>query len=319
MKSLVVFCVCIIGMVSGCKEVVHFNTQGQARALVLNSILQANIDSIRIELTQTRSPDEGTRWKIFPNAEIQIYEDGQQLGNAEWNKEGYFLYHHRLLPGHTYRIIAHVPEYGTAWGETTIPEQLKLCELKLKAGKDGPQKIYFASCHWQDTPGKRNFYWLGAQYSAWREGLPWNMEDTVNLKDVSFFVTKSTLPDPFNRVFNEGSNPEYEYYMRVEDSGLDGHILDMSYRIYNSHAMKARIYMLNTDHHYDAYLKSIIENYNNSVSIDEFPLLYHPAYVHTNVHGGVGLVASYISYDKILNLPAQNENMDVNSPAVGRQ
>ena len=60
-----------------------------------------------------------------------------------------------------------------------------------------------------------------------------------------------------------------------------------------------------------------MENYENSVSLDDFPLIYHPAYVHTNIQGGTGLVGSYTSAEQILNIPLKNENTDFYPPSAG--
>lgn len=322
MKKTTVVLGILISLFIGCKEVVHFDIEGQPRVLVLNCLLDADSDSVRIDLTETKAAEDSLPWKTFPQAEVLLYEDDVLLGQAQWDERGYFLYFYRVRPEHTYRITAAAPAHTAVWGETTVPERLAQSEMDMSFHEDKNHHNdgYRVECRWQDTPGKRNFYWFGAKYSEnnyddpiWddpeRDSLWWEdeqkglHEDTINLKHVAFFFTNSSLPDPFNRVFEDESRPEYEYYIRVEDSGLDGRALDFSYEFFRMRARKVRAYMLSTDPNYDAYLKSIMENYENSVSIDNFPLMYHPAYVHTNVHGGAGLVASYVGVEKILTLP----------------
>lgn len=308
MKGRIIFLACVVAICMSCKEVVHFDLDEQSRALVLNCVIDAGRDSIRIDLTQTKSPDEEMPWKTFPDAEVRVFEDDHLLGRAKWSTQGYFLYYYRGLPGHTYRIEADVSGYEKVWGETTVPDVLNEYEIELQYIKENGTHTYQADFHWQDIPGKRNFYWISAQYvnRGWNDSVP----DFRNVKDVFYLVTKSSLPDPFNRVFDEGSDAIFDYYIRIEDSGLDGRHLDLSSQCFYFDAWQVRAYMLNADVHCDAYLKSIIENDENSVTIDEFPLIYHSAYVHTNIHGGVGLVASFTSVEKVINIPGKDENED---------
>ena len=103
----------------------------------------------------------------------------------------------------------------------------------------------------------------------------------------SYLQTNSTLPDAFNRSFDfdEEIPAEYDYYLRVEDSGLSGKEIELSYKGQRSGyyywepdtgCYKSTRFILSLDENYDHYLKSLIVNDDYLSAMDSEPLFYAP-------------------------------------------
>lgn len=126
-----------------------------------------------------------------------------------------------------------------------------------------------------------------------RMGCP----DTLHMELQSYLQTNSTLPDAFNRSFDfdEEIPAEYDYYLRVEDSGLSGKEIELSYKGQRSGyyywepdtgCYKSTRYILSLDENYDRYLKSLIVNDDYLSAMDSEPLFYAPLWTYSNIHGG---------------------------------
>lgn len=289
----------LLFLLTGCQDVVQLKPDGQSRRIVVNSILEAGTDTIRLQvsLTQTIS---STDWFRVANAEATLYVNGTEAGGFKADAPGWYSIHQKVLPSTTYRIKVKVPGYGTAWGETIVPSPIQDGHIDIDLQESyGTARV---NIYWTDATGLRNFYWIGSAYS---ETPPWITppeKDTTTLYLHNTYYSSSPLPDPFNRVIDELGDifSSYEYLIRIEDSGLSGSQLYFPYES-GSGAGKYKAFLLSTDVHYDAFLKSSILNRENSDMTEDLPLYYEPAYTYSNIHGGVGLIASYSGIEKIQN------------------
>ena len=68
---------------AGCSETVCLRNDEKS-VLVLNAVLEAGCDSMRIELTETKGAYDQSPWQRFPEAEVRVYEEGELLGMAEY-------------------------------------------------------------------------------------------------------------------------------------------------------------------------------------------------------------------------------------------
>ena len=68
---------------AGCSETVCLRND-EKPVLVLNAVLEAGCDSMRIELTETKGAYDQSPWQRFPEAEVRVYEEGELLGMAEY-------------------------------------------------------------------------------------------------------------------------------------------------------------------------------------------------------------------------------------------
>lgn len=285
-----IFVLIISFCIAGCQDITYFEP-GEAPVLVLNSILEAGENEISLRLTRTEPIYGDGKWETFPDAEIRIFEDGKQLGHALYKKEDLYTFPCFVRPGSTYRIEASAPGLPPVWGETTIPVPVEQCEMRVS--KDEDLSIFQVDYSWKDHPHTADFYWLDAQQTTL-------LSDGKKMKAVPYLWTHSALPDPLNRIFfalsTKGS--AYEHYIRIGDYGLDGKAITLSCT-FPIEGSKAVASLHSVDKHYDAYLKSVIENsLLPDPLMDYTPLTFHNVYIYSNIHGGTGLVASRASLQK---------------------
>lgn len=289
-------------LLAGCQSVVHLNGDGLEPLVVLNSVLEVGKDSASVQISLTQPVGDKPEWAKIQTATVTLFENGNPVGSASPAEPGYYVFKHMIKPSTTYRIEAEVPDYNKVWGETYTPGDLQETNIDIQFTNKG-SGIYKVDLSWTDNTGENNYYWIGGRHSYYSPGLPNNSQDTTKLIREYLFYSTSSLMDPFNRIGDELSDITtcYEYYIRVEDSGLDGQQIKLPYQTSGSHD-KFVTFMLSVDSHYDAWLKSSIQNKENYDMIEDLPLLYQPAYTHSNIHGGVGLVGSFISIEKSLSL-----------------
>lgn len=288
-------------LLAGCQSVVHLNGDGLEPLVVLNSVLEVGKDSTSVQISLTQPVGDKPEWAKIQTATVTLFENGNPVGSASPAEPGYYVFKHMIKPSTTYRIEAEVPDYNKVWGETHTPGDLQETNIDIRF--DTKKKHYEVNVSWKDIFEENNYYWFGARCSYYNSGLHDNSEDTTRLIREALFYSNSSLIDPFNRTGDDIGDIStcYEYYIRVEDSGFDGQLIKLPFMVTNNHD-KFVTFMLSVDSHYDAWLKSSIQNKENYDMIEDLPLLYQPAYTHSNIHGGVGLVGSFISVEKSLSL-----------------
>lgn len=301
----------LILLLTGCQTVVELNGDGLQRKVVLNSVLEVGSDTTRVQISLTQPVGDMTDWAQIQTAEVRLFENEVLLGNALPEKPGWYVFVHPIKPATVYRIEAEVSGFDNVWGETSTPGPLQATNIDIQFEPKG-RSYYTANISWTDNRAEQNYYWIGASYS--KVDLNLDVDDTTKLYMTDLLYSNNSLIDPFNRISDEvdGITTCYEYYIRAEDSGLDGQPLCLSFRALNS-SDKFVTYILSVDRHYDAYLKSSIQNKENTDLIEDLPLFYRPAYTHSNIHGGVGLVGSFTRIEKSLILTYEERYPGVGS------
>lgn len=288
-----------------CDSLVHFNIKNEP-VLVLNAVLIAGEDSTRVQFSLTQAGDSEAEWAVIEGAKIKLYENGEEVTEAI-EKSGNYHFVYLIQPEHTYKVTAEHPSYGYAWGETTVPASFLEVSIDTAAVTTESTKVFIVN-RWLDNPEEQNFYWFGYRHPFYRRTIS---EDGREDNDVPAYdslrlsvniYTTSTLVDMFNYSFDHSAFIKTSYYLiaRIEDSGHAGQELEFSY------VRAGRIcvpYILNMDKNYDAYIKSIISDYYNNIEDDDLPLFYKPSYNHSNIHGGVGIIGSYVRFQRYFNFP----------------
>ena len=295
-------------LLASCDEVVYLRND-EKPVLVLNAVLEAGCDSMRIELTETKGTYDQSPWQRFQDAEVRVYEEGELLGVAEYQPaDDAFVLWKPVKAEKTYRIEAQVAGKETVWGETRVPEEIVDCKAELwYERKEIGDPRWTANYDWTDTPDKKNYYWYCVDRLTYdHDGI------TLIWQSVSILESESYLPDLFNRwslLGEEGEYPERGYadYIRILDEGIDGQEIEFSYSTTGG-SSKVLATMLNVDQHLDAYQKSAIDWQNNAFPFDgEMTWTLHHVPIYSNVHGGAGLVGSYVPMETVLRLWNLNE------------
>ena len=311
-------------LLAACNEVVYLRNN-EKPVLVLYAILEAGCDSMRIELTETKGTYDKSPWQRFPEAEVRVYEEGELLGIAEYQPtDSSFVLRQPVKAEKKYRIEAQVAGKETVWGETHVPKRLEDCQLECWITQQEQHVSYDqeVKCKWKDTPGESNYYWLRVMFASASYSYDWDM-DTVcmNWNDTltwhsAWLSCDSPLPDPFNCIHSdrEGEKPVVGYgaCMRIDDVGMDGQEMALScipeMYGFSSYYVKMWGILMHADRHLDAYQKSAIDWQNNAFPFDgEMTWTLHHVPIYSNVHGGAGLVGSYVPMETVLRLWNLNE------------
>ena len=259
----------------------------------------ADNDSVRVRVTWTKNVYEQGDFPVEANALVKLYKNDHFVGECRYRKEGWYVITHHVEATGVYRVEVDIPGKPLVWGETRVPAPLLNASIEC----DSLQERIIN--RWTDREEEKNYYWLSSTHSS-QNGVP----DTLHMELQSYLQTNSTLPDAFNRSFDfdEEIPAEYDYYLRVEDSGLSGKEIELSYKGRRSGyyywepdtgCYKSTRFILSLDENYDRYLKSSIVNDDYLSAMDSEPLFYAPLWTYSNIHGGTGLVASYSKYEDL--------------------
>ncbi len=221
----------VIGLCSfclhGCEDVVNIDLGKEKPVLVLNCILVEGDDTVWVAVSQTRPTRDTTTWKTFPEAEVQLFKNGEFVGQAEWNGKDCFVLPCRVEAEQTYRVVATVPGRGTVSGETTVPAKIKDYKLEIwqEVRSETTANGFEAKYHWQDLPDKVNHYWLTAfesGYSTYKENESDSIvlvRDTMNWNQF-FLYHWQDLPDKVNHYWLTAFESGYSTYKENESDSI---------------------------------------------------------------------------------------------------
>lgn len=300
-EIVVIFLVLLVWelLLNGCEQKLHLDLNAQSPVLVVNSILMAGDDSVRVRVTWTKNIYEKDDFPVEADALVRLYKDDHFVGECQYQKEGWYVIAHHVETTGVYRVEVDIPGNSLVWGETRVPAPL------LDASIECDSLHERIINRWTDRKEEKNYYWLSSTLLPRTEyRIPCTWSFCLILEQIV------TLHAAFNRSFDfeEEIPAEYDYYLRVEDSGLSGKKIELSYKGRRSGyyywepdtgCYKSTRFILSLDENYDRYLKSSIVNDDYLLAMDSEPLFYAPLWTYSNIHGGTGLVASYSKYEDV--------------------
>jgi len=295
-KVLSILFVCGI-VLYGCEQKLHLDLKTQSPVPVVNSILMAGDDSVCVQVTWTKNIYEQGDFPVEANASVKLYKNDHLEGECRYLRNGWYVMAHHVEANGVYRIVVNIEGRAPVWGTTKIPAPLVDAVIEYDTLRE------MVLNRWRDRGEEKNYYWI-----SYAESVNRGVMDTLDLK-ICNLSTNSSLPDSFNRSFDfeEEIPAEYDYYLRVEDSGLTGREIELSYKgkragyhwERDTGCYKSTHFILSVDENYDRYLKSVIMNYEYTGDMDSEPLFYTPLWTYSNIHEGVGLVASYSKFEDV--------------------
>ena len=247
--------------------------------LCFNCIL--NPDSLihgSLSLSQSISEDK-TLVKI-DHATIELKKDGQLIGTMQNTGNGIYRLNIKPSSGSFYEISINAEGFPLLHASTTVPEKPPVSyRLDNKEYQDHGLYSFFYTYRVtytiQDKPGA-NRYWHYKMRYINSNGFYW-----------LFFDINSTIIDDFNKVTDSSQRYGYYYrdYLRINDIQADGKTLTFTDLSYD----KDVVYFMDTDEHYDKYMKSTIKQRIN----DGDNLLFNePVQIYTNFENGFGIFGS---------------------------
>lgn len=199
----------------------------------------------------------------------------------------------------SYRIEVTTDEKEKAWAETFTPKQNFGVDIHNTSETTSSYNGGNFSLSLDDHPDYKNDYWV----CNLRTMVSY---DSITTKSLAYSLySNSPLIDKFNVTYDpEGNGPsnfDYSYFMHLDDSGFNGSTVSIDFHCSGAYGVKEEnIMVYNMDIHYSNYLKSkmINEQGGDNLTEDGPPISYKPAFLYSNVHGGLGILGSYTTYTK---------------------
>ncbi len=159
---------CLIFCLFACNTILDVDLPKDEVKAVLNSSLSSDtgISITLSESTDILDPEE--EYPKISNAEISLYEDGQELGNIENRSDGLFYFDHLPKPGSEYLIEVDVPEFPSLRSEFQMPvlEDLNGIDTTREVVQDffgtGREELPALELHISDRAGE-HFYTTKAE------------------------------------------------------------------------------------------------------------------------------------------------------------
>lgn len=247
--------------------------------LCFNCIL--NPDSvIRGSLSVSQSISENNTLQKISDAIIELKKDGQVIGLMHYLSKGIYWIDSKPTSGSHYEIRISKAGYPNLFASTLIPQR-PLVDYQ-KENKElhiaGTSSYYtFRSNYSINDQSGTNRYW---KYNKRLTNGIWRFNG-------GYYDIDSPIFDDFNKVTDATDKYgfHYEYYLRINDTGLDGKVLSFSEEGIDG----AVAFFMDTDEHYDKYLKSTIKQKMN----DGDNLLFNePVQIYSNIENGLGIFGS---------------------------
>ncbi len=272
----------------GCIRDVTLEESEKAREMVLNGILETGKDTISVYLSYTRAIAATTTFEAIKNADIRLFEGGEEIGRFDWSDSSAYILPFSVTPGQTYKVEAKA-DGKTIWAETTVPNSIDATIGKAIPGNYlDPFQISL-----NDSEDEDNYYWISA---TGNEGPSEN--PVINIACVLY--SNFEYADDFNQRISQNGDFhfEYDYYLRFTNKEI---LNDVAGIVFSPQCISypKKIFLLSTDYHLDRYMKSSLLLQDMDLYAEENPIIYSPFPMYSNINGGTGIFGSFNSVSKV--------------------
>ena len=308
--------VCVLGLLVGCEKVLDIDGPAYKKVVVLTGLLRPD-SLIQIKLTYSAPINTTTAYESILDAQATLYDNGQLVGELLHRGVGLYRINAYPKPGHVYRIVASVPNYGQVDAQERMPfrsaSQFRV-DTSASGNLNNNADFYLS---WQGNE-PATAQWLTFYTSKAR--LDWNdkkCEQYVNQavpvdcklvpvirSSQEYIVSNSVDLDRFNGDYNSFSG-KYTYFgfVRLDPGVVAGKPDILLFTTLNQIApFKNRkngeantLDFFAAGPGYDTFLRSLIQTRRNQVTSSE-DLLNNPfaevTPVYTNVNGGMGVLGA---------------------------
>lgn len=268
-----------------CEETVHLDYQPEQK-VCLNCVL--NPDSlVRFSLHYTRSLDDNDDFIPIDDAQILLYEDGQEWNTVSSLGKGTYGIDQYPQIGKTYRVKVNIEGHLPLSAETAVQERPDIdTTIVSKTPYEGwsdyspSSQYYYLSVDYQinDQPGK-DYYWNYSLFWYYH----WKTYHFAS--HIAYF---SPYADNFNREIDAETKLGfyYHFYVRQTDDGVDG----QSMKFNSLQDTRSIDCFFNADEHYDRYMKTSVQAW----LIEEWEDLpfKEPVQIYSNIENGTGIFGS---------------------------
>lgn len=306
MKKFLQHIACLVAVVltlSACESDVEFRGEYTDPQMVVYSVVTAG-EPVKVFVSRSSFVLEDENHSEVRGAEVEVWVNGaltERLAEVEdedprvGGTRHYYTGTTTCRSGDRVEIkVASAQFEGTASGETTIPEEPLMGDLQAtieSVSEDGVFVDGMLYCELSDPADQTNYYWLTGALSDTEHP----MIDWVTYTDIAFGggTTDGVLGDIVG--------DEYREYVLFDDALIDGkerYPLTMEWDINESYLTHTqfRVECWQVDEHLYKYFRSIEQSSDGA-------MFGEPVQIHSNINGGVGLVASRSS-SALRTLPA---------------
>lgn len=271
----------VVLLFSSCEKVLETNIV-VTPLLCFNCILNPD-STIKAHLSLSRSISGINEFKKIDGAIIELKKDGKLLDYLKNESDGVYTFNEKPMEGCLYQINVQAQGYKYLNATTRIPNKPKVTFVKsvpiLEPGH-GLAEVYTYSVTYAISDRSFiNRYWY---YKISKFADIWHFYGGYGGTDSPFFDNFNKVIDP---TYKNGYF--YEYYLRINDSGFEDQSFSFQDTHYSSHIIVS--FFMDTDEHYDKYLKSTIKQRMN----DGDNLLFNePVQIYSNIENGLGIFGS---------------------------
>ncbi|MBA4408622.1 MAG: DUF4249 domain-containing protein [Bacteroidota bacterium] len=246
-----------------------------------DSVITATV-SMSKSITNEGMPD-----KIL-DAVIELKEEGKpslflkHIGNGKYKTD------HKPSVGTKYSVEISIPNYLTLKATTIVPirPEVKYIKGYLKPKEEIKSRysslpFYPYTFEINDKPGL-NRYWVYSMEKYIGNNYKWDFRSMYYGPDFIQY-------DDFNKETDAGflNGFYFLYYLRILDSGIGSNVFQVNEECPVD--QNYRYFFMDTDEHYDKYLKSTIKQAMN----DGDNLLFNePVQIYSNIENGLGIFGS---------------------------
>ena len=287
----------------GCETDVEFRGEQMEPQMVVYSVVTAG-KPVQVFVSRSSFILDNEDYSVVKGASVELWVNGalvERLKEVDYDevisdKYGDYEYtetihHHYYESTHTcttgdtveIRVTSTLFE-GEARGATTIPSEPTLGTLSatIDSVEDGGYTEGTLRCPFTDSEGEKNYYWLrGGVFNDEHYMHHW-----ASYSDIAFSGGAT------DGLLGEIIGSDYEEYIIFDDALLDGkesYPLSMEWNMnqesLNSAGTVFRVECCQVDDNFYKYFRSI------NLSADGI-FATEPVQVHSNIEGGIGLVAS---------------------------
>jgi hypothetical protein len=272
---IIIFCLFI-----SCEKELITDVQVSPK-LCFNCIL--NPDSIiKGSLSVSKSISNNGSIEKINNAVIRIMKDGIEIGVMQNFENGNFKLDIPPVSGSIYMVSVDAEGFPNLTASTLVPLKPAISYSLENLVLQNPGTV---NATYTYTIKKNIFDHKGInRYWHYRTNI-------TPSKKVVFSPTFRDIDSPYVDDFNKENDAtdqygfHYQYYLRINDWEMDGDTISF----YSSAFQNQTNYFMDTDEHYDKYLKSIIkQKMNNGDNL----LFNEPVQIYSNIENGLGIFGS---------------------------
>lgn len=287
-----------------CEKNVDLETPGYSPKLVIHAFISPDDTVLKVHVSTNRNVF-GKKFEYSASLPVNVtlFDEEKELKFSSMDSEGICYLKYKIMYGKEYKILVKCAGYPDASAVCNVP-LLKNFSVDLDTVSEFINYNYSSNyqpsteipngyfeqkaiIRFFDMPGEKNYYSLGMTFEThkYSGNFNYNLSPVVEENDHRYYGDYSTiLSDNLidGKQISQTYNYYYDYYYGSHDSNL--------------YSLKLNAEVLETDYDYYKYHVSLMDYTGTGDPFTEFTPLY------TNVTGGYGIFASYITYRKTLKL-----------------